>query len=92
MPAKKTEKTETDQLTFDKAQQAWSDTLERQAKQINSLCEEWSRVEKKSTSHTLDAINEFAKISRATIEYTFDLNEQFRGMALNAMNSWSAAK
>ncbi len=35
---------------------------------------------------------DIAKISRATIEYTFDLNEQFRGMALNAMNSWSAAK
>ena len=88
MTTKKTDKAETN---FDRAKEAWSATLNRQATHINSMCSEWERMEKKSTAQVMTAIDEFAKLTRATVDYTSDLNGQFRATAMDAMNTWSAS-
>ncbi len=89
MSAKKTENAE---KNFERARNTWANTLERQAAHLNAVCDEWARVEKKGTAQATQAVEEFAKVTQATIDYAVDLNVQFRTMVTTAVDAWSPSK
>ena len=74
---------------MDEFQGFWTDVAAKNYERMASMYHEWAKLEKKAIVQASNNVDEFAKLLKASIDYTTELNDQMRELTLDTVKKAS---